>query len=44
MVLELNIPYENRFSDDELVALCIDNKDLNIERNENGQLLLNNTP
>lgn len=44
MVLPLNIPTDSKFSDSELVALCMANKDLNIERNENGQLLLNNSP
>lgn len=44
MVLPLNIPTDSKFSDGELVALCMANKDLNIERNENGQLLLNMSP
>ncbi|WP_353722383.1 Uma2 family endonuclease [Dyadobacter sp. 676] len=38
MILPLNIPAHPYFTDEELVAFCIANPDLNMERDENGQL------
>jgi Uma2 family endonuclease len=44
MVMPLNIPKVGKFSDEELVALCLANPDLNIERDENGQILMDMSP
>lgn len=44
MVLPLNIPQISIFSDEELIRLCIANPELHIERDENGQLLINMSP
>lgn len=44
MVMPLNIPKVGKFSDEELVALCLANPDLNIERDEQGQILINMSP
>lgn len=40
MVLPLNIPKEGKFTNDELIALCLANPELNIERDEKGQILI----
>lgn len=44
MVLPLNIPKEGKFTNDELIALCLANPELNIERDEKGQILINMSP
>lgn len=44
MVLPLNIPQVSVFSDEELLRLCLANPELHIERDENGQLLINMSP
>lgn len=40
MQLSLNIPQLDRFTDDELVRFCLANPELNIERDENGDLFI----
>jgi Uma2 family endonuclease len=44
MVVPLNIPSIGKFSDEELITLCLANPDLNIERDEKGQILINTSP
>ena len=44
MVLPLNIPKEGKFTNDELIALCLANPELNIERDEKGQISINMSP
>ena len=44
MIIPLNIPKIESFSDQELIAFCMANPDLYIERDENGQLFINITP
>lgn len=44
MVLPLNIPKEGKFTNDELIALCLANPELNIERDEKGQILITMSP
>ncbi|MCP9770829.1 Uma2 family endonuclease [Lacihabitans sp. LS3-19] len=44
MVMPLNIPSIGKFSDEELISLCLANPDLNIERDEKGQILINMSP
>lgn len=44
MVLPLNIPQFDTFSDEELLSLCLANPDLSIERDENGQIFINMSP
>jgi Uma2 family endonuclease len=44
MVLPLNIPKEGKFTNDELIALCLANPELNIERDEKGQILIKMSP
>ena len=44
MVLPLNIPKEGKFTKDELIALCLANPELNIERDEKGQISINMSP
>lgn len=44
MVLPLNIPQIDTFSDEELTSLCLANPDLSIERDENGQIFINMSP
>ena len=44
MVLPLNIPQIDSFSDEELTSLCLANPELNIERDENGQIFINMSP
>jgi Uma2 family endonuclease len=44
MVFPLNIPKEGKFTNDELIALCLANPELNIERDEKGQILINMSP
>ncbi|HWV32721.1 MAG TPA: hypothetical protein VN038_23830 [Dyadobacter sp.] len=40
MILPLNIPAHPYFTDDELVAFCLANPELGVERNEHGQLYI----
>ncbi|WP_255070991.1 Uma2 family endonuclease [Lacihabitans sp. LS3-19] len=42
--MPLNIPSIGKFSDEELISLCLANPDLNIERDEKGQILINMSP
>lgn len=44
MILPLNIPASPTFTDDELVAFCMANQDLMVERDEHGQLHITMTP
>lgn len=44
MILPLNIPAHPYFTDDELVAFCVANPDLMVERDERGQLHITMTP
>lgn len=44
MILPLNIPAHPYFTDDELVAFCMANPDLMVERDEHGQLHITMTP
>ncbi|MGG7662263.1 Uma2 family endonuclease [Dyadobacter sp. BHUBP1] len=44
MILPLNIPAHPYFTDDELVAFCVANPDLMVERDEHGQLHITMTP
>lgn len=44
MILPLNIPACPSFTDDELVAFCMANPDLMVERDEHGQLHITMTP
>lgn len=44
MIVPLNIPHVDQFSDDELVAFCAANPDLHIERDEHGTLFINMSP
>ncbi|MDP1813764.1 MAG: Uma2 family endonuclease [Leadbetterella sp.] len=44
MVFPLNIPKEGKFTNDELIALCMANPELNIERDEKGQILITTSP
>lgn len=44
MILPLNIPVHPSFTDDELVAFCMANPDLMVERDEHGQLHITMTP
>ncbi|MFN3848570.1 MAG: Uma2 family endonuclease [Spirosomataceae bacterium] len=44
MTLPINIPQIDTFSDEELIALCLANPDLSIERDEHGQLFINMSP
>lgn len=44
MIIPLNLPAIETFTDDELVAFSVANPDLNVERNEKGQLFINMTP
>lgn len=44
MILPLNIPQIDRFTDDELVRFCLANPELNIERDENGTLYIDMSP
>ena len=44
MIVPLNIPHVDQFSDDELVAFCAANPDLHIERDEHGTLFINRSP
>ena len=39
-----HIPHLDRFTDDELVRLCLANPELNIERDENGTLYIDRSP
>lgn len=41
MVIPLNLPARDRFTDNELVAFCLSNPDLQVERDENGQIFIN---
>lgn len=43
-LLPLNIPKSGKFTNSELVALCLANPELGIERNEKGQILINPSP
>ena len=40
MQMPLNIPQLDRFTDEELVRFCLANPELNIERDEDGTLLI----
>jgi Uma2 family endonuclease len=44
MVFPINIPKEGKFTNDELIALCMENPELNIERDEKGQILITTSP
>ncbi|WP_090156200.1 Uma2 family endonuclease [Dyadobacter soli] len=44
MILPLNIPAYPSFTDDELVAFCMANPDIMVERDEHGQLHITMTP
>lgn len=44
MILPFNIPAYPYFTDDELVAFCMANPELMVERDENGQLHITMTP
>lgn len=44
MVLPLNIPQIDAFSDEELTSLCLANPDLSIERDKHGQIFINMSP
>jgi Uma2 family endonuclease len=44
MIVPLNIPVHEFFNDEELVAFCIANPELSVERDEHGQLFINMTP
>ncbi len=44
MILPLNIPAHQSFTDDELVAFCMANPELMVERDEHGQLHITMTP
>jgi Uma2 family endonuclease len=44
MVLPLNIPKEGEFTNEELIALCLANPEMKIERDENGQILIAMSP
>lgn len=41
MVIPLNLPARDQFTDNELVAFCLSNPDLQVERDENGQIFFN---
>ncbi|MCP1381746.1 Uma2 family endonuclease [Runella salmonicolor] len=44
MVIPLNLPARDQFTDDELVTFCLSNPDLQVERDENGQIFINMSP
>ena len=44
MILPLNIPQIDRFTDDELVRFCLANPEWSIERDENGTLYIDMSP
>jgi len=44
MILPLNIPAHPTFTDEELVAFCVANPELMVERDEHGQLHITMTP
>lgn len=44
MTIPLRIPHAEAFSDKELEGFCMANPDLNVERDENGQLFINMSP
>lgn len=41
MVIPLNLPARDQFTDNELVTFCLSNPDLRVERDENGQIFIN---
>lgn len=41
MVILLNLPARNQFTDVELGTFCLPNPDLQVERDENGQIFMN---
>lgn len=43
MQLPLNVPQLDRFTDEELVRFCLANPELNIERDENGDLFIDSS-
>ena len=44
MIIPLNLPAIESFTDNELMEFCAANPDLYVERDENGQLFINMTP
>jgi len=44
MIVPLHIPQLTKFSDDELVAFCMANPGLTVERDESGQLFISTSP
>lgn len=44
MIIPLHIPQLGTFSDEELVAFCLANPELTIERDKNGQLFISMSP
>ena len=44
MIIPLNLPAIESFTDNELMEFCVANPDLYVERDENGQLFINMTP
>jgi hypothetical protein len=44
MIFPLNIPVHDFFNDEELIAFCIANPELSVERDHNGQLFIHITP
>ncbi|ODS80195.1 MAG: hypothetical protein ABS46_14975 [Cytophagaceae bacterium SCN 52-12] len=44
MIVPLHIPQLTKFSDDELVAFCMANPELTVERDESGQLFISISP
>jgi Uma2 family endonuclease len=44
MILPLNLPVHDSFSDEELLAFSLANPELSVERDEHGQLFINMTP
>ncbi len=44
MIIPLHIPTREQFTDEELVAFCLSNPDLMVERDEFGQIFINMSP
>lgn len=44
MIIPLHIPTRDEFTDEELIAFCLSNPDLQIERDELGQIFINMSP
>lgn len=44
MIIPLHIPSREQFTDEELVAFCLSNPDLMVERDEFGQIFINMSP